>query len=151
MSLVRWSNGTELAPWNALRDIETHFNRFFSEGWPEFSGAGKRSWVPAIDLREDENAFVVEADMPGLKKEDIHLEVIDNVLTVRGERKEAAEQKDKNVHRVERSYGSFQRSIEVPGGFAADKVEAKFEDGVLRVTLPKRAEQRPKHIKVEAK
>jgi HSP20 family protein len=107
--------------------------------------------MPDIDLREDENAFVVEADMPGLKKEDIHIEVIDNVLTVRGERKEATENKDKNIHRIERSYGSFQRSIDIPGGFEGDKVEAKFEDGVLRVTLPKRSEQRPKQIKVEAK
>ncbi|MEK7792939.1 MAG: Hsp20/alpha crystallin family protein [Candidatus Hydrogenedentota bacterium] len=151
MSLVRCSNGTELAPWNALRDIENHFNRIFGEGWPEFSSLGKRSWVPAIDLRENENAYVVDADMPGLKKEDIHLEVIDNVLTVRGERKESTEHKDKNVHRVERSYGSFQRSIDIPGGFEGDKVEAKFEDGVLRVTLPKRAELRPRQIKVEAK
>lgn len=144
MALVRWTEN-ELSPWGAFRDLERQLNRVFGD-----TGAsnGDRNWVPAIDIHESEDAFTVEVDIPGMKKEDIHIEVMDNVLTVRGERKSETEKKDKNYHRVERSYGSFARSVELPGRFNTEKVGAKFEDGVLKVTLPKTEDTKPRRISV---
>lgn len=152
MTLVRRAKN-DVAPWNALREIEDHFSRFFGEPfgsmaeWP--NGAG--GWMPAIDVSENENEYIVEADVPGVSKDDISLEVLDNVVSIRGERKSAKSEEDKSrgYHRVERSYGSFHRSVQIPGGFKADQVQAKFENGVLRVTLPKPEESKPRTITVQ--
>ena len=150
MAIVRRMNrGGDLSPWSALRELETEFNRFFGDFGKEV-GFGQRRFMPAVDLRETDDAFIVEADIPGMKKEDIHIDVVEDVLTIRGERKEETERKEKDFHRVERQYGSFVRSVEIPGGFNPDQVNAKFEDGVLRVTLPKREESKPRSITVNA-
>ncbi|HIJ74492.1 MAG TPA: Hsp20/alpha crystallin family protein [Candidatus Hydrogenedentes bacterium] len=150
MALVRWRNRGELAPWSALRDIEGQFNRLFAE----LAGEGDwrlGAWSPAVDLTETDEAYTLEADLPGLNKDDVEITAVDNVITLKGERKQEHEAREKGHHRYERRYGSFQRSFEVPGGFEAEKVDAKFEDGVLRVTLPKRKEAKPKHIQVKFK
>lgn len=152
MTLVR-RNRTEAAPWNALREIEDHFSRFFSEPfgtlseWPNGSGG----WIPAIDVSENENEYVIEADIPGVSKDEIKLEMIDNAVSIKGERKSEKTEEDKKrgYHRVERSYGSFQRSVQIPGGFKSDGVQAKFDNGVLRVTLPKPEESKPRTITVQ--
>lgn len=149
MALIRKLNRGELAPWSALRDIETQFNRFLGEFGNDFP-FGDRTWAPAVDLRETADAFVVHADIPGLKKEEIDIEVVEDVVTIKGERKKDEEKKDGNYHRVERTFGSFLRSVEIPGGFDSEKVSAKFEDGVLEITLPKLAEQKPRVVKVTA-
>lgn len=149
MALIRRLNRGELAPWSALRDIETHFNRFMTDFGNEFP-FGDKTWSPAVDLRETEDAYVVHADIPGLKKEEIDLEVVEDVLTIKGERKQESEKKDGNYHRVERTFGSFMRSVEIPGGFNPEGVSAKFDNGVLEVTLPKLEEQKPRSIKVKA-
>lgn len=149
MALVRWNANPELSPWSALRDLENQFNQFFGD--TSGGRTGGQSWVPAVDVHEEDDAYVVEADIPGLKKEDIHLEVIENTLTIKGERKSERETKKDGFRRVERSYGSFQRSVEVPGGFDAENVSAKFEDGVLKVRMPKREETKPRRIAVGEK
>ena len=87
--------------------------------------------------------------MPGIKKEDVHIEVNDDVLTIKGKRKGEHEEKRKDYHRIERQSGSFRRCITIPGGFKSDAVDAKFEDGVLRVTLPKREDAKPRRIEVK--
>lgn len=147
MALVRWKDRGEMSPWSALRDLEGQFNRLFGELGRDYD-VFERVWSPAVDLKETDQAYTLEADLPGLKKEDIELMVVDNMITIKGERKQEEKVEEKGYHRFERRYGAFQRSFEIPGGFDSEKVTAKFEDGVLRVTLPKREEAKPKHIEV---
>lgn len=147
MALVRWRNGGDIAPWSALQNLEGDMSRLFGElsrdfNWPE--GA----WMPPADLHETDDAYLVELDVPGMNKEDIELTTMENVLTIKGERKNEHHDEGKGYRRFERRYGGFQRSFEIPGGFNGDKVEAHYENGVLRVTLPKREEAKPKAIEV---
>ena len=107
--------------------------------------------MPAVDVFEKEDRFVVKAELPGMKEEDIDVSVIGDTLSIRGEKKTETEVKEKDYYRSERSYGSFYRSIRLPSGVDADKVEASFEDGVLEVTLAKSARAKPKKIAVSAK
>ena len=148
MSLVRWKDRGELSPWAPLRDIEGQFNRLFGELARDYD-LSDRGWAPAIDLKEDEQEYTLEADLPGMKKEEIDITVVDNVITLKGERKHETETKEKGYHRVERRYGSFERTFELPGGFDANKINAHFDNGVLKVTLPKREETKPKQIEVK--
>lgn len=150
MALVRWKDRGELAPFSALRDIESQFSRLFGELNRDFD-VFDRVWSPTVDLKETDDAYTLEADLPGLKKEDIDLTVVDNIVTVKGSRKHEAETKEKGYHRIERRYGGFERSFEIPGGFDGEKIQAHYEDGVLRVTLPKREEAKPKQIEVRVK
>ena len=139
-----------LAPWSPFSAFDGEIERWFESATRDF-GVARRDWAPAMDVTETEEAYLVEADVPGLKKEDIKIEVLDNVLTIKGERKTEDEKEEKGYHRVERHYGSFHRTIEVPGGFVEDKITANFKDGVLKVTLPKREEAKAKVIEVRAK
>ena len=138
-----------LRPWPAPWDLQDEFNRFF-EGFGNGLGAVEEHFTPAIDIRETDDAYIVEADVPGMKKEDVQIEVTDDVLTIRGERKDEHEEKRKDYHRIERQYGGFRRSISVPGEIKHDAVKAKFDDGVLRITLPKREDAKPRRIEVKA-
>ena len=118
------------------------FDRVFDNFWNDSDFArggesGGRTWLPAVDIYENDDAFVATADLPGLKKEDIDVSLEDSVLTVSGERKFEASEGEGTFRRVERSYGTFRRSFTLPRGVDAAKVEAKFEDGVLTLTLPK--------------
>lgn len=139
-------------PWNALLDLESFFNRAIGETGGDFFEGFRSEWAPAVDVSETDDAYVVEADIPGMRKEDIKIEVENDVLTIRGERKSEKEEKDekKGYHRVERRMGAFVRSLRVPGGVKAEDVSAKFQDGVLKVTLPKPEESKPKLITVKA-
>ena len=139
-----------LAPWSPFSVFDGEIERWFENATRDFGGA-RSDWAPAMDVTETEEAYLVEADVPGIKKEDIKIEVLDNVLTIKGERKTEDEKEGKGYHRVERHYGSFHRTIEVPGGFVEDKITAAFKDGVLKVTLPKREEAKAKLIEVKAK
>ena len=150
MALVRWKDRGELSPFSALRDLENQFGRLFGE-WTRDFDVFDRVWSPTVDLRETDDAYTLEADLPGMKKDDIDVSVMDNVVTLKGERKHEAETKEKGYHRVERRHGSFERSFEIPGGFQGDKISANYENGVLKVTLPKREETKPKQIDVKVK
>lgn len=146
MTLLTSNRTNDAFPLSRMGNWENEMKRLFGELAP---WNGER-FVPAIDVRESEDSYLVEADIPGMKKEDIHIEIADNVLTIKGERKSDSEQKEKEYHRLERTYGSFRRSIQVPGGFNHDSVSAKFEDGVLRITLPKPEESKPRRVTVNA-
>ena len=148
MSLVRWKDRGELSPWAPLRDIEGQFNRLLGELARDYD-LFDTGWAPAIDLKEDEHVYTLEADLPGMKKEEIDIRVVDNVITLKGDRKHETETKEQGYHRVERRYGSFERTFELPGGFDANKIDAHFDNGVLKVTLPKREESKPKQIEVK--
>ena len=107
-------------------------------------------WVPAMDLVEADDHFVLKADLPGLAKGDVNIEVQDNVLTVSGERKTEHERKEKGFYRLERSFGRFSRSLTLPEGVNADAINASFENGVLEVSIPKPEERKPRRIEIGA-
>ncbi len=122
------------------------FHGFFDRVFENFTGdsdfvadseAGGRTWLPAVDIYENDEAFVATADLPGLKKDDIDVSIEDNVLTVSGERKFEKADDSGTFRRVERSYGTFRRSFTLPRGVDSGKVVARFEDGVLTLTMPK--------------
>ncbi len=148
MALVRWKNHGEMSPWSPLRDLEGQFNRLFGELARDYD-LSDRGWSPAVDLKESEHEYTLVADLPGMKREEIDVTVVDNTVTLKGERKHETESKEDGYHCIERRYGSFERTFEIPGGFKADKISAHFDNGVLRVTLPKRDEAKPKQIDVK--
>ncbi len=117
------------------------FDRVFDNLWNDSDfvsdGHNSRTWLPAIDIFESDDAFVATADLPGLKKDDIDISIEDNVLTVSGERQFEESKDSGTFRRVERSYGSFRRSFTLPRGVNSAKVKAKFEDGVLTLDIPK--------------
>lgn len=131
-----------LRPWLFSDDFENAVNRWIN------GGESKPGFRPAVDVQETDEAFLVEADIPGLKKEDIQIEILEDTVSIQGARTQQSEEKTDNYHRIERHYGSFKRSFRIPGGFKHDKVKATFTDGVLRLTLPKLEEQKAKQIKV---
>ena len=143
MALVRWDPIREL---DSLQgDMNRLFDRFF-EGRTA-NGMGRR-WIPAMDLVETEDDLVLRGDLPGMTEEDVDIEIKDNVLTVSGERKAEHEDKGEGYHRVERAFGRFSRSLSLPQGIDPDKVEAKFEKGVLEVHIPKPAEAKPTRVQI---
>ena len=157
--------GTALAPMRGLRDMasfdpfrqmQERFNRVFGENVDLFKPMKDENWslstwAPACDIYENENEIVVKAELPEVKKEDVQVAIENNVLSIRGERKFSEETKEENYHRVERSYGEFMRSFTLPSFVDASKVNAEFKDGLLRVTMPKREEAKPKQIEVKVK
>ena len=123
------------------------FDRLFSSLF-ENRGREVQRWVPAMDLVEADDHFVLKADLPGLAEDDVAIEVQDNVLTISGSREAEHESKEQGWYRLERSYGSFSRSLTLPDGVDADKVEANFDRGVLEVRIPKPEERKPRRITI---
>jgi len=145
MSIVRWD------PFRDLLTLQERMNRMFEQTARGQIGSGEgelATWAPAVDIYENEKDIVLKADLPGVNPSDVDIRVENNVLTLRGDRHFEKEVKEENYHRVERSYGSFVRTFSLPNTVQADKIEAHFENGVLRVTMPKREEARPKQIKI---
>lgn len=146
MALVRWDPARELDA------LQGDMNRLFDNFFGRREGAGgdypSRRWVPAMDLVETEDDLVLRADLPGVKRGDIEIEVKDRVLTISGERRAQHEDKREGFHRVERSFGRFSRSLELPQGISADEVSADFSDGVLEVRIPKPEERKPTRIEI---
>ena len=128
------------------RDIFDHF--FDDWSVPSLFGEDK-TWMPAFDITENEKEYIVTAELPGIDPKEIDVTLTDGILSVKGEKKEEKEDKEKDYHRVERRYGSFHRSFRIPGEVKSDKVDANFKDGVLRLTLPKAEEAKPKKIEVK--
>jgi HSP20 family protein len=147
MALIRWD------PFREIAALQERMNRLFSDIRTQSPFREEEivqgSWVPAVDIYETNEAIVLNAELPGVAPEDISVEVKDNTLTLKGEKKFAREVKEENYHRVERAYGTFQRAFTLPGTVAQEKVKAQFKDGVLKITLPKVEEAKPKQIKVE--
>jgi HSP20 family protein len=145
MALVRWDPIREL---DSLQgDMNRLFDRFF-EGGRTANGSTARRWIPAMDLVETEDHLVLRGDLPGMTEDDVDIEIKDSVLTVSGERKSESEDKREGYHRVERSFGSFSRSLTLPQGIDPERVEAKFENGVLEVQIPKPAEAKPTRVQI---
>jgi HSP20 family protein len=124
------------------REIDRVFDAFFGQ-----TDQGRR-WVPPMDLVEADDHFVLKADLPGLAEGDVNLEVQDGTLTISGERKAEHEQREKGWYRIERSFGSFSRSLTLPDGVDPDRIDASFSDGVLEVRIPKPEERKPRRISI---
>src|SRR5713226_8278617 len=143
--LTRWE------PFRELSTLQDRINRAFRES---YSGADQddslatSSFAPAVDVYEDEHQVSLKIDVPGIDEKDIDVRVENNTLTVHGERKIEKEEKEENYRRVERQYGSFTRTFNLPATVDAEKVQADYDKGVLKITLPKKAEAKPKQIKV---
>lgn len=152
MTLMRWTPRSELLrtpfdPFAELRRLQDEMAQLFDSSLTRSAFDG--GFMPALDVFEDKDNVIVKADLPGLTKDDVEITLQDDVLTLRGEKKQEKEVKEENYHRVERVYGSFNRSVSLPVAVDANKVEATFKDGVLRITLPKAEEAKPKQIKVK--
>ena len=147
MALVRWE------PVRELTSLQNEMNRLFTTFFDTpTNGNGEttaRRWIPAMDLVETDDHFVLKADLPGLAEGDVNLEVEDNVLTVSGERKAEHEDKREGYVRVERSYGVFRRSLTLPEGIDPEGVTARFDKGVLEVRIPKPEERRPRRVAIQ--
>ncbi len=141
MALVRWDPGRELD--TLQTDVNRVLDTFF--GGRLANGATPR-WVPAMDLVETDDHLVLRADLPGLDKDDVNIEIKDGVLTVSGERQAEHEERKDGYHRVERAYGGFSRSLSLPQGIDAEQVQADFDKGVLEVRIPKPAERKPHRV-----
>ena len=127
-------------------EMEDLFDRFFSDDGS--NGQAQIAWAPHVDVEETDKEFLIKADLPGVDPKDVDIQVVDNVLTVRGEKKEQKEEK-KNFHRVERFAGSFYRAISLPTGADAEKVAATSTNGVVTISIPKRPESQPKKIAIQ--
>jgi HSP20 family protein len=128
--------------------LQSEMNRLFDGFFGARSNGTARRWIPAMDLVESETDFVLRADLPGLKEEEVVIEVKDNVLTISGERQAEHEQSTEGYYRVERAFGSFSRSLTLPEGVDADEVNAHFDSGVLEVRVPKPAERKPRRVQI---
>jgi HSP20 family protein len=125
------------------REVDRLFDSFFGQ-----SDRGARRWIPPMDLVEVDDHFVLKADLPGLRDEDVTIEVQDGTLKISGERNEEREQTERGFYRIERSFGSFARSLSLPDGVDPDGIKAEFHDGVLEVRIPKPEERKPRRIEI---
>jgi HSP20 family protein len=148
MALVRWTPMGNLASFQD--EMNRVFNQFFRGGNGEEAGWGLRTWTPAVDIHETDHALVIKAELPGVSKDDVSIEVHQNTLTLRGQRQHEAEVKDEHYHRVERAYGTFQRSFVLPTMVDQEKVQATFKDGVLELHLPKLESAKPRRIAINS-
>jgi len=141
--------------WDPLRELNTitdRMNRLFQDSFGGVrageEGLPTANFVPAVDIYEDEHDITVKMEVPGIEQKDIDVRLENNTLVVRGERKFEKDEKEENFHRIERRYGSFYRAFSLPNTVDPEKVNAEYENGVLRIMLAKKAEARPKQIKV---
>ena len=139
-------------PFRDLRNLQEEVNRLFTGNVGrsfEDEGIARGSWSPSVDIYENKDQLVLEAELPGMKREDFDLSVENNVITLRGERHFEKRDEADNYHRVERAYGSFTRSFTLPNTVTGEGATADYRNGVLRVTLPKREETRARRIEVK--
>jgi len=147
MALVRWD------PFRDIITLRERMDKMFEDSLARFRMPEEATmptfWSPSVDIYETDENIVLKAELPGVDKKEVSVEVKDNTLILKGERKREKEVKEENYHRVERSFGTFMRSFSLPVTVKQDQVKAKFKDGVLEVTLPKAEEAKPKQVKVE--
>lgn len=144
MAIIRWRPLGEVDSFR--REMDRMFEDFF--GKEPNAGESSLSWYPSVDIKETKDEFVLMAEVPGMSKDDIKINISENTLTIKGEKKEEKKEDDHNYHRVERRYGTFQRSFTLPTQIKGDKVKAAYKDGVLTITMPKKEEVKPKEIPI---
>ena len=140
-------------PFRELRSLQDDVNRLFTGTFSRGSGDNelmRGAWAPSVDIFENKDSIVLEAELPGMKPEDVNISIENNVLTLHGERRLEKKDEGDNFHRVERSYGSFTRSFTLPPTVSSENVDATFDSGILRLTLAKREEMKPRKIEIKA-
>lgn len=146
----------ELARWTPFREV-SRLRDEMDRMWQDFFGPGRRAlrpmgeeWIPAVDISDTADKVMVKVEVPGMDAKNIEISLSGDILTIRGEKKAEREEKEENFHLVERSYGSFARSLRLPAAVEADKIEASYKKGVLTITCPKKEEVKPKQITIKA-
>lgn len=145
MAIIRWD------PFRDLTTLRERMNVLFGDEYPsrrEEKDLIASTWNPSVDIYEKNGNLVLTAEVPGLDENDIDVKLEDSTLTIKGDRKYEKEVKEENYHRVERTYGSFSRSFSLPQNIDQDKIKAESENGILKITMPKKAELKPKKVKV---
>jgi len=148
MAVVKWD------PFRDLISIQDRMNRLFEQTLSRSrgeEGVSATTWTPAVDIYETADTIVMKAELPGVAREDIQIQINDNTLTLKGERRFAKDVQEESYLRIERAYGSFHRSFTLPATVRQDKVRALFKDGVLELSLPKAEESKPKRISIEVR
>jgi len=146
MALIRWT------PLRSMMSFRDEMDRLLDDFYGRMSPSGESyegDWLPAMDMKENDNEVSVSVELPGLSKSDIKVSVKNDVLSITGEKKAEKTEEKENVHRVERTYGYFKRSVALPVEVDSEKVKASFKDGVLKVTLPKVEAKKPKEIPIQ--
>ncbi len=145
MSIIKYD------PFRELRGLQDEMNRLFLTNYarPDDRELARGAWSPNVDIFENKDQLVLEAELPGLKPEDVNVSIENNVLTIHGERRFEKRDEGDNFHRVERAYGSFTRSFTLPPTVSSENVNAMFDNGVLRLTLAKREEAKPRRIEIK--
>lgn len=159
MTLIRWKPLRDVTAWHPVTNMFDEFNSIHSEidrvfdrfRGGEYDAGATQTWLPAVDIMEQETSFIIKAELPGVDKNDVKITVQNDVLTIKGEKKQESEKKGENYHRTERLYGSFQRSFTLPAIIANEKIDAAYNNGVLMLTLPKLEVAKPKEIEVKVK
>ena len=152
MNVERWRPfGASMDRWGSVSDIQSEVNRLFDNffGRPTGAGAAGRTWSPAVDLYETKDELVLTMELPGVRDKDVTVSITGDLLTIKGERRFEQDVKEQQLLHVERTYGKFERLVQLPIPVQADKVKASYRDGVLEVRLPKTEEIKPKEIKVD--
>ena len=144
MAIIRWD------PFRDMITLREKMNRLFEDTFTGKEGKDivQGTWAPSVDIYENENELILTAEVPGVKEDDIEIKIEDSTLSISGERKFEKETKEENYHRIERSYGSFYRSFTLPNFIDHEKVKAEHENGLLRITMPKRAELKARKVHV---
>ncbi len=146
MTLTKWD------PFKDLLSLQDRMNRLFDESVrnvkPGDEALSSAIWSPAVDIYETDDEVVVKAELPEVNQKDIDIQIENNTITLRGERRFNKETKKENFHRIERAYGTFSRSFTLPGTIDQEKISADYKDGILKISMPKRQETKPKQIKV---
>lgn len=145
MAIIRWD------PFKDMVTLREKMNRMFEDvfsGRSEDKKLTAGTWAPAVDIFETENELVMTAEIPGIEEKDVEIKVEDNTLSIRGERKFEKETKEENYHRIERSYGSFYRVFTLPSSVDPERIQAEQENGVLKISMPKRQEMKPRKVKI---
>lgn len=145
MAIIRWD------PFRDMVTLREKMNRMFED---VFSGRNEDrelqagTWAPSVDIFETENELVLTAEIPGIDEKDVEIKVEDNTLSIKGERKFEKETKEENFHRIERSYGSFYRAFTLPSSVDPERIQAEQENGVLKISMPKRQERKPRTVRI---
>lgn len=151
MTMYLSTTRRQLDPFSSLRRLNTVLDEAFN-AWPfqnQENGSVTSSWLPACDVFEDKDAVKIVAEVPGVRPEDVKISLENNLLTVRGEKKQQAEETSERVHRYERSYGTFERTFALPTTVDPDKIAANYEHGILTISIPKAERARPREIPVK--
>jgi len=150
MKVVKYEPKNLWNPFTDIRDLRDDVDRVFNGFFGHLIEPDTtEAWYPAVDIYEEKDNFVIKADLPGIKQEDIKVSLNNNTLTLKGERKVETEEKHKGYYRTERSYGEFYRAFQLPAEVDSEKIKAKYKDGILEIDVPKSEKAKPKEISIK--